>query len=159
VTARVISPGAVTPADPSKLADIGEVTGVYVGNNRATNYYCPFVSELIQPVPKNPFKPGDTVIYLSRPLPVNATVKITYVPRQRVVTIKYSDMRYTHVRTGSAIQFITVSTYANQMNSQLWITDDSGSDYFAIYQDALGLQTSPRLRDHWMQAETLRLAR
>lgn len=92
--ASVVTSGTVKPADSAKLADIAQVTGVFVDGG-ATNYYTGTL---------NPFKVGDTVVRLGTALPNTAghTVTINYLPKERIVTVKYADIRYTHLKTGVA---------------------------------------------------------
>ncbi|NLN77247.1 MAG: hypothetical protein GX139_13215 [Armatimonadetes bacterium] len=94
--ATVISNGQVKPSAADKLDEIGEVTGVYIEGD-PDNYYLGT---------NNPFKMGDSSIYLGSelPQPITGPVTIAYQPKERNVTIKYSDMRYTHVFRGTAQQ-------------------------------------------------------
>lgn len=90
----VESLSSVTAA-ASVLANIGEVTAVKVGN---TDYYSGANG------PLNKFIPGDKSIHLTNPLPsLTSDVDLYYVPKQRSLTIKYDDIRYTHLSTGYAV--------------------------------------------------------
>ena len=89
------------------------MTGVFIVGD-PINYYMKPPDPLdptAPPTPKNPFKAGDTTIHLGTalPNPIVGVVKITYQPKQRNVTIKYSDIRYTHVFSGTAQQVNGIS--------------------------------------------------
>ena len=88
-TAQAAVPFTVIPAN---LADIGFVVGVYTSQDtKTTNYY---------DEARNPFRPGDAQIRTTQKL--SGTVYVAYAPRNRRVTIKYSDIRFTHQLRGSA---------------------------------------------------------
>jgi len=119
-TGTVDNSGLVRP-DPNKLADIGTVTGVFVGGD-TTNYY---------EGTANPFKIGDTDIHLARaiPDPLPATVTVNYLPRERDITVKYSDMRFTHAFSGNARQ-ISSFRYDPIMNRMSSVSMVTGTTHF-----------------------------
>lgn len=94
--ATVVTRGQVRPSDQSKIAEIGQVTGVFVEGD-PINYYTGTL---------NPHTIGDLDIYLgsSLPSPLAGAVTIAYQPMERKVTVKYSDIRYTTVSSGTARQ-------------------------------------------------------
>ena len=126
----------VSPADVTKLSDMASVTGVYVDGD-ATNYYTNTA---------NPFQIGDTVVRLALPLPniSGKSVTIHYVPKVRRVTVKYSDIRFTHVNTGEGMEVEDWRLVDSQGNSKsIWLT--SGSAFFVsdgVLRDDTGLVTN-----------------
>lgn len=119
IVATAMPPAEVAPADPSKLSEIGEVMGVFIEGDPINYYMSPPdpLDPTAPPTPKNPFKAGDTTVHLGRALPASIVkpIKITYQPKQRNVTIKYSDMRFTHLFTGWAGQvgYVYYDSYTN----------------------------------------------
>lgn len=118
--ANVINSGIVRP-DAGLLADIGTVTGVYVEGD-SVNYY---------ENTANPFKIGDTDVFLGTvlPAPLAATATVKYLPRERNVTIKYSDMRFTHTFSGTARQ-ITGHRFSTFTNDMLYVNTSTGTTHF-----------------------------
>lgn len=119
-TGTVVNAGLVRPA-AEQLADMAEVTGVFVEGD-STNYYKNTA---------NPFQLGDTQIFLgtSLPEPLPATVTVKYLPRERNVTIKYCDMRFTHTFKGSAAQ-ISSFYFSPFTNELLWVNTVPGTTHF-----------------------------
>jgi hypothetical protein len=107
---KVEVPMQVTPADASI---IGEVLGVYRSQaesvDPANNLYA---------ANENPFRQGDSYIRLKNnlvnPPAVGATgLYITYIPKNRTVYVKYSDIRFTYQIRGLATQVL--SSYSSPL--------------------------------------------
>lgn len=119
-TGTVVS-SALVAVNPAALADIGTVTGVFVEPD-TTNYYVGTA---------NPFKIGDTDIFLGTalPSPLPTTVTVKYLPRERDVTIKYSDMRFTHPFSGYAAQ-ISGYNYDELLDEMRFVNLTTGTTHF-----------------------------
>lgn len=123
--ATFVNTGTIKPANPAVLPDIGEVTGVFIEGD-PTNYYKDTM---------NPFKAGDTVVRLgaAMPNPPGGPIKIAYIPKQRSLTIKYSDIRYTHTAPGFATQVTRVTAQAPASSDKPWTytyTQAAGKEFF-----------------------------
>ncbi len=129
--ATIVTRGQVKPSEAGKLDEIGEVTGVYVEGD-PLNYYTGTL---------NPFKMGDRSIYLGSQLPetISAPVTIAYQPKDRNVTIKYSDIRYTHLFTGTAQQPLLTDFDEPAINPRM----TTGGDWFFVsdgrYVDSINI--------------------
>lgn len=114
----------VTPADASV---IGEVLGVYRSQaesvNPANNLYA---------ANENPFRQGNSYIRLKNnlvnPPAVGTTgIYITYIPKNRTVYVKYSDIRFAYQIRGLATQVL--SSYSGPLSPYSLYTD-SGTTHF-----------------------------